>query len=423
MLYLIISKQIMMKIAFIVGGFPKLSETFILNQITGLIDRGHEVDIYAHNNTNEDKVHSDIEKYSLTDRISYFRQPSNKGSSALSAIKLSLSNLYKNPTAILNSWNYFRYDRHRVFSKFLLPHMVIPFLENNEYDIVNCHFGYNGLKAIYLKQIGILKGKIVTTFHGLDITNYLESFGKDVYEQLFDLGDLFLPISDLWKKRLIELGCDPNKIVVHHMGIDCDKFLFQPRSLNSNDRIRFVTVSRLVEKKGVEYAIRAIAKLANTHRNIQYSIVGDGPLKEELQQLTKELNVEETVKLLGWKDRQEVIEILNQADIMLAPSVTSKNGDMEGIPVGIMEAMAVGLPVVSTYHSGIPELIEDGVSGFLVPERNVEALTQKLDYMIHYSEICEKISVVGRRYVEKFYDVNKLNTQLVDTYQNILKLK
>lgn len=412
-----------MKIAFILGGFPKLSETFILNQITGLIERGHEVEIYADNLIKENKVHPDIEKYSLISRTRYFGQPSNKALSVLNAIKLSLLNLYKNPAAILRSWNYSRYDKHKVFSKFLLPHMVIPFINNDKYDIINCHFGYHGLKAVYLKQIGLLQGQIVTTFHGLDITNYLESFGENVYEQLFDTGDLFLPISELWEKRLIELGCSPKKIVVHHMGIDCDKFSFKPRNLSSDGQIRFVTVARLVEKKGVEYAIRAVAKLANTHRNIQYSIVGDGALKESLQRLIKELDVEETVKLLGWKDQQEVIEILNEASIMLAPSVTSKDGDREGIPVGLMEAMAVGLPVVSTYHSGIPELVKDGISGFLVPERDVDAFTKKLSYLIENPEKWTEMGLAGREYVENFYDINKLNDQLVDTYQNLLKQK
>ena len=104
-----------MKIAFILGGFPKLSETFILNQITGLIERGHEVEIYADNLINENKVHPDIEKYSLISRTRYFGQPSNKALSALNAIKLSLLNLYKNPTAILRSWNYSRYDKHEHF--------------------------------------------------------------------------------------------------------------------------------------------------------------------------------------------------------------------------------------------------------------------------------------------------------------------
>lgn len=412
-----------MKIAFIVGGFPKLSETFILSQITGLIERGHEVDIYADNSTNENKIHSDIEKYSLISKTRYFGQPSHKVLSGLNAIKLSFLNFYRNPAPILRSWNYSEYDKHKVFSKFLLPHMVVPFIKNNEYDIINCHFGYNGLKATYLKKIGVLKGKIVTTFHGLDITNYLESFGENVYDQLFDTGDLFLPISELWEKRLIELGCSPKRTIVHHMGIDCDKFSFKSRYLSNDGQIRFVTVARLVEKKGVEYAIRAVAKLAGTHRNIQYSIVGDGPLRENLQQLIKELDVETTVKLLGWKDQQEVIEILNEASIMLAPSVTSKDGDREGIPVGLMEAMAVGLPVVSTYHSGIPELVKDGVSGFLVPERDVDGLAKKLGYLIEHPEIWAEMGLAGREYVENFYDINKLNDQLVDTYQNLLKQK
>ena len=380
-----------MKIAFIVSGFPKLSETFILNQIVGLIERGHEVDIYAETPpTNENKIHPDIKKYYLLDKTLYFGHSSNKILSGLNATKLSLLNFYKNPTAILSSWNYYKYDKHRLFSKFLLPHMVVPFLKRKEYDIINCHFGYNGLKALYLRKIGILKGKIVTTFHGIDITNYIDSFGKDVYKQLFEAGDLFLPVSELWKKRLIELGCNPEKVIVHHMGIDCQEFMFQPRRINIDSQINIVTVARLVEKKGIEYAIRSVAKLTNKYQNLQYTIVGDGDLKESLQKLSLELNLEGIVTFLGWKDRQEVIRILSKADIMLAPSVTSKNGDMEGIPVGLMEAMAMGLPVISTYHSGISELITDGVSGFLVPEKDVDTLATKLTYLIEHPEVCEK---------------------------------
>ena len=126
---------------------------------------------------------------------------------------------------------------------------------------------------------------------------------------------------------------------------------------------------------------------------------------------------------MGWKDQHEVIEILNEASIMLAPSITSKDGDREGIPVGLMEAMAVGLPVVSTYHSGIPELVKDGISGFLVPERDVDALAQKLGYLIENPDKWAEMGLAGREYVENFYDINKLNDQLVDTYQNLLKQK
>jgi colanic acid/amylovoran biosynthesis glycosyltransferase len=181
-----------------------------------------------------------------------------------------------------------------------------------------------------------------------------------------------------------------------------------------------VTIARLVEKKGVEYGIRAVAKLVRAKLSIEYHVIGDGPLREDLRQLIQELDANDTVKLLGWKQQQEVVEILNNAHIMLAPSVTSQDGDQEGIPVSLMEAMARGLPIVSTQHSGIPELIENGVSGFLVPEQDVDALAEKLGYLIEHPEVWPEMGRAGRVYVEKHYDINKLNNQLVEIYQKLL---
>lgn len=408
-----------MKIAFIVGGFPKLSETFILNQITGLIDRGHDIDIYADSSTNEPKVHPDIEKYNILARTYYFRRPSNRVLSILKGVRLSLINLHKNPIVIFRSWDSSKYDKQHAFSRLMLLYMVLPFLKKQSYDIVHCHFGQNGMKGAMLKSVGLLQGKLVTTFHGQDITKYPQEFGKDFYQQLFNTGDLFLPISERWNQCLLELGCNSEKIITHHMGIDCSRFSFAPRHLNSKEKIRVLTVARLTEKKGIEYAIRAIKKLSSCHQNVEYNIVGDGPLKTSLQKLIQDLDVGHVINLLGWKQQQEVIDLLNSSSLLLAPSVTSKDGDQEGIPVGIMEAMAIGLPVVSTWHSGIPELIEDGVSGFLVAERDEEALFERLKYLIDHPEIWSEVGAAGRKCIESHYNINYLNDQLVQLYQKL----
>ena len=287
--------------------------------------------------------------------------------------------------------------------------------QKQSYDLIHCHFGYNGLIAVMLRDIGAIQGKVITTFHGTDVTNYVKKEGEQAYDLLFQLGNIFLPISELWKRRLIELGCKGD-IIVHRMGIDCNKFSFTARKLRAKGVVEIVTIARLAEKKGVEYAIRAVAKLAKSKTNLNYTIVGDGPLKESLQQLIEELGVDSIIRLVGWKQQQEVIEIINNSDIMLAPSVTSQDGDREGIPVAFMETMAMGLPIISTQHSGIPELIENGVSGFLVPERDVDALAQKLNYLVEHPELWNKMGAAGRAFVEEYYNVDKLNDKLVEIY-------
>ena len=119
------------------------------------------------------------------------------------------------------------------------------------------------------------------------------------------------------------------------------------------------------------------------------------------------------------KNQQEIIEILDKSQIFVAPSVTASDGNQDA-PINVLkEAMAMGLPVVSTYHGGIPELVEDGISGFLVPERDVDALAEKLGYLIEHPEIWPQMGKAGRAYVEKNYDINRLNDRLVEIYQQI----
>ncbi len=408
-----------MKIAFIVGRFPVLSETFILNQITGLIDRGHEVDIYSLQPANNSKMHPGVEKYHLLDRTYYMpRIPDGFFSRVRKGLELLSTNWYKDPLVWLRSLNVFKY-REQAASLSLL-YTVIPLLGKGAYDIIHCQFGIYGLKAMSFRNLGALKGKLITSFRGHDISRYLKECGNDVYNELFETGDFFLTNSEYFKRRLIELGCAPKKVRVHWSAIDCTRFAFSPRRPHPDGRIRIATTGRLVEKKGIEYSIRAVAKLAKVNQNIEYNIIGDGPLKEDLQQLIQKLDVSDTVKLLGWKQQQEIVEILNNSHIFVASCVTGNDGNEEGIPNVLKEAMAMGLPVIGTLHAGIPELIEDGISGFLVPERDVDAIAEKLSYLIEHPQVWTEMGRAGRARVEADYDMNKLNDELVEIYQQLL---
>lgn len=374
-----------MRVAFILVKFPLLSETFILNQIVGIINRGHEVDIYTYKLGDTYNMHPDVEKYRLLDRT-YYVVP-------------------KRPI------NYFWRGLQG----------LIQLL--NPYDIIHCQYGPLGEKVMLLRHLGIFKGKLITSFRGFDISRYIQQYGSNVYSQLFEQGDLFLTACENFKHQLLKLGCNEQKAIVLRSGIDCDKFAFALRRPDPDGRIRIVTTGRLVEKKGIEYGIRAVAKLAKINQNLEYLIVGDGPLRENLQQLIQELDVSDTVKLLGWKQQQEVVDILDKAHILIAPSVTAKNGDREGIPNVLKEAMAMGLPVIGTRHSGIPELVKDGITGFLVPERDVNALAEKLSYLIENPQLWAQLGESGRKLVEEDYDSNKLNDELVDLYQQLLSEK
>lgn len=409
-----------MKIAFIVGQFPVASKTFILNQIIGLMDRGHEVDIYADVPAYSSSVHADIQNYALYENICYeYPLPSEFLARQVEKIKLLAHCCFKNPSAVFNSLNAAKYGKQATSFK-LLCRAAPAIARPSSYDIVHCHFGLNAIRGLLLKEVNALKGKLVTTFHGVDITKHLQVYGHDMYDQLWAKGDLFLPISDLFLKKIIHLGCQQDKTHVHHMGIDCSKFKYVSRHLSSDRPVVMATVNRLVEKKGVEYGIRAVAKLIHKNILVQYNIVGEGPLSGDLQQLVKSLNMERHIHFLGWKEQGDVIRILEKSDILIAPSVTSKNGDQEGIPVALMEAMAMGMPIVSTQHSGIPELVQNNGSGFLVPERNVDELANKLEYLAINPNTWSEMGLAGRKIVERDYNIDHLNDQLIDIYQSLL---
>jgi len=400
-----------MRIAYIVSGFPILSETFILNQITGLIDRGHTVDIFPLNYQNQGKYHPDIEKYSLLERCYYRSPPKNKWKRVTKVINTLITN--KQRTDIFKTLNIKKFGREALSLNLFFN--ALPFIVKEPYDVVHCHFGPNGLIGAKLKSLGLLKGPLITTFHGYDITTYLNENGSNIYNPLFNYGDIFLPISNKWSEKLIDLGCQEDKIRVHRMGVNINDFDNIDKK-TSLDKVKIVTIARLVEKKGVYYGIKAVSKLIKERKNIEYLIIGDGPLRNMLEKLIKDEGCDSNISLLGWKDQAEIISNLANADILLQPSVTSEDGDQEGIPVVMMEAMAMQIPIVSTLHSGIPELVSDTVSGFLVPEKDSVSLETKLKLLVDDIDLRKEMGSQGRRKIEKEYNIEVLNDNLINIF-------
>ncbi|KRT65818.1 MAG: glycosyl transferase group 1 [Candidatus Dadabacteria bacterium CSP1-2] len=404
-----------MKIGFIVSSFPSLSQTFILNQITGLLDLGHDVEIFARNNPNEPKKHPDIYKYHLNQRTHYMPHiPHSILKRRLKAIYLIITNFHKSPFNILKLLNIPKYGKDTLS----LIYTLIPFLDKS-FDILHCHFGPNGIISLYLKEMGI-SGKYITTFHGYDISGYPRIMGENIYNNLFRKVDLITWNANLTKRCVIELGCDEDKIIILPYGIRIEKFRFSERKVQDKEPIRILTVGRLVEKKGHEYAIKAIAEVVKRHGNIEYMIAGDGPSRSKLENLVVTLEIENYVKFLGAVDQDEVLKLYERSHIFLLSSVTASDGDSEGLPVVLLEAQAVGLPIISSLHGGIPEGVLDSKSGFLVPEKDVDALADKIEYLIKNPELWSEMGRYGRKFVEERYDIQKLNQRLVKIYKALL---
>jgi len=402
-----------MKIAFIVNGFPSLSETFILNQITGLLDIGHDVEIFAECNPNEKKVHLDVKRYGLMQRTHYFNIPRNKIIRILKAIYLTILNFHKSPIKILKSLNIFKY------LKLGTIYLIIPFLDK-KFDILHCHFGPNGIEGVCLKELGVSR-RCVTSFHGYDVNSYPNIAGKKVYEDLFRKGDFFTANTHFTKEQVIKLGCNKEKITILSAGLRIEKFKFSLKRVQPGQLIKILTVGRLVEKKGHKYVIEALARIIPEYKNILYIIAGDGTLRNKLQSLVSQLGIKDYVKFLGAVGQEEVIRLYQEAHIFILASVTAENQDREGQGLVLQEAQVSGLPVISTFHNGIPEGVLNNKSGFLVPEKDVDALAERIEYLINHPEIWPEMGRAGRKFVEEHYDINKLNKRLVEIYQKLIE--
>jgi len=258
----------------------------------------------------------------------------------------------------------------------------------------------------------------VTSFRGYDATKYLRE-NPQAYDHLFRKGDLFLPVSEALATRIIEAGCDRSRVHVHRSGIECARLTYQERKRKGAEPARAIMIGRLVEKKGISYGVRAIARVIASGRAVSCTIIGDGPLRNELEQLIHGLDLGAHVRMSGARSHDEALRLLAQSHILIAPSVTATDGDEEGIPNSVKEGMAMGLPVIATRHAGIPELVDDGVSGFLVPERDIGALVDGLVRLIDHPETWGAMGRAGRRKVESEFDMNKLNDELLALYNGL----
>jgi colanic acid/amylovoran biosynthesis glycosyltransferase len=404
------------RVAFLLSRFPVRSQTFVTNQIAGLLRRGVDVEILAGRPLEPLPETGPVVELGMLDRARWVDLPESIPGQLGSALLRGLSALPRDPALVLRAFDVRRYGFAAASGRLL--HMATGLSRGARYDVVHAHFGPTGILGMALRDLGIIEGRLSTVFHGFDMTEVLRLFGRSYYARLFAHGDLFLPISEHWRARLLELGAPADRTRVHRMGIDVRHFSAPDLPRSEAGRVRLLSVGRLVEKKGFEDAIAAVARLPQ-RLDVHYRIVGEGPLEARLRQRIASLGAAARIELVGALDHERVREAMREADVLLAPSVTARNGDQEGIPVTIMEAMAMALPVLATRHSGIPELVADAVSGFLVPEHDPPHLAERLERLVGDRDLRLAFGRAGREIVARDYDIERLNDRLVDLFTSL----
>jgi len=293
-------------------------------------------------------------------------------------------------------------------------------LKKEKARLVHAHFGPQGVAMAPIKRW--LKLPLITTFYGFDLAQLpRENIWSKAYQRLFKEGDLFLVEGGNMKRALMEIGCSSEKIVIQHIGADTEKINFKERAFPSDGKIVILCCGRFVEKKGLIYALQALQLLISKNPQIELRIIGDGVLRNSIVSFIKENNLSPYIHLLGFQPHRVFVEELKKAHIYIQPSVTAQNGDNEGgAPTTLLEAQAAGVPVLSTYHADIPEVVADGKSGFLVPERDAHALAERLEYLIDHPEEWSTMGREGRRHVEMNYNICKAANNLENIYDALI---
>jgi colanic acid/amylovoran biosynthesis glycosyltransferase len=291
-------------------------------------------------------------------------------------------------------------------------------------DVIHLHYGTDA--GLYLSFLYELNIPTFVSFYGYDCSGFPKRF--------FGLGRWYLntfvfkysthvfAMSEDMKKDLVSLGCPEKKVIVHYYGTDVHLF-YTKRNHQNKEIVRFLIISGFTPQKGHKYLIKAFCEAFKENNNIRLSIVGAGPLAGEIQNQVRELNLESIVNLLGAVvyGSDEHLAYFKSHDVFVHPSITDVNGDKEGIPGAVVEAMAAGLPLITTLHAGIPYIIEDEKDGLLVPEGNIELLKKGMLRLAKDPELRQILSDNAQKLALSELDLMKNEKNLEKHYLSAIE--
>ncbi len=286
--------------------------------------------------------------------------------------------------------------------------------------VVHAHFGYQACRC--LRAIRATGLPLLTTFYGADATSYARlPQWRRRYVELFERGRLFLAEGSALAGHVAEAGAPPERIRVHHLGVDTRQIPFRER-LAGDGAVRILMCGHFREKKGFPDGLRALGRALQgvTDLDVQVVMVGDGPERDRVREAIVDSGLGDRVELRGLLPYREVLQLLGSCHLLLAPSRTATDGDSEGgAPVILLDAQAAGVPVVATTHADIPEYVIDGGSGLLAPEGDLDALTDRLRQMLRSPQQWAQMGRRGRAHVEAEYDARRQVERLESIYDDV----
>jgi len=295
-------------------------------------------------------------------------------------------------------------------------------IKKHRVSVLHSHFGQTGFELLPVKRRSGLP--MVTTFYGHDVSALprQEKWRRN-YSQLFRDGEVFIVEGPEMKNRLEELGCDPRKVQIVKLGICLEKYRFRKRqSHQPKHGHRILFCGRFTEKKGLKYALKAVRRSREVLGDIELHIIGDGDLRPQFEAFIDENQMTSYTSLHGSRSHERVIDELQKADLLLAPSVTGSDGDSEGgAPTILLEAQACGVPIVASRHADIPNVVVEGGSALLSNERDDSMLARHILAILQDPPTWSKMGEVGRRFVEQHHDISIQVAALEDVYFQLME--
>jgi colanic acid/amylovoran biosynthesis glycosyltransferase len=406
------------KIVFKVPEFPHLTETFIVAQIVTAIKLGYEIEILVRKRIEEStNLRSNlIEEYGLLKKviIEDYKIPKNR---ILRYIKWILL-LVINVAHFNNILSY-----HKEQSKFSLTCLFQWVFYNRfiEADLFHVQYGTNSNPLATLKKTGF-KPALIVTFHGHDaffpISGYIHNNGY--YDNLFKYGNLITANTPYLADKIIELGCPKELLSIVPVGVDTEFFYPIKKAVGKYEKSKLITVGRLSVVKGHIYAFVVVKKLKEAGYNVVLTVVGEGSERLNLENYIKDNKLNDSIVLVGAKSQEEIRELLRDNDIFLFPSVPlhyGKSTETQGLANN--EAMACGLPVVVFDSGGVKYTLEDGISGFVCDEYDIDCMISKVKILIEDTEMAKKMSDKAVTFVNKIYSQKVIDSKWKTIYNNL----
>jgi colanic acid/amylovoran biosynthesis glycosyltransferase len=397
-----------MRIAYCLLQFPVLSQTFIINEIVELIRLGHEVHIFSTTRPGSSLSKPQVEEYDLLSRTHYLP--------VFATIAKHLPEPQCVPDPLRDIYNATR-ARMRFAEEMVDVTAAAHFArlaENLDIEVLHSHFHGAGsaLTALVARRAGL---PFTFTCHAVDI--FVDP-DPEVMRRHMDAAHRVITVSNYNQQYLQALtGVDDRRTTVIRACSDLERFAHLERR---GDGQTILSVGRLVEKKGLRYGIEALARLLPEFPGLRYRVLGAGPLLQDLTSLALALGVADRVEFTGAVDQNEVMRSLETATVMVLPCVRAANGDLDGAPLALQEAMAAGVPVVATSVASIPELIRDEREGLLVAPHDVSALANAIRRQLVDLQAALAMAQAARARVREQFSIHIEAGKLVRVWEDAL---